>query len=316
MIIKIRRPSDVRSSEITDEALYLRRREFIGIAGGVALAAAGPFSRAVVGAQTALANVTPKVVSTDEKLNAFEEITGYNNFYEFGTGKNDPQRYAGRMKTTPWTVKIDGLCAKPAEYQLDDLIKPIQLEERIYRLRCVEAWSMVIPWVGVPLSSVLKRAEPQAKATFVEFTTLLRPSEMPGQSQPALRWPYTEGLRMDEAMNPLTILAVGLYGKTLLNQNGAPIRLVVPWKYGFKSIKSIVRIRLVDKMPGTAWSDENPSEYGFYSNVNPNVDHPRWSQRTERRIPGLFKNHPTLMFNGYGDQVASMYANLDLKRYY
>jgi len=317
MIFKIRRPFDLRSSEITDEALYLRRRDFIGgLAGGLALAAAGPFTRATLGAQTPLANVKPKVVSTDEKLNAFEEITAYNNFYEFGTGKNDPQRYAGRMKTSPWTVKIDGLCAKPADYLLEDLIKPIQLEERIYRLRCVEAWSMVIPWVGVPLSSVLKRAEPQAKANFVEFTTLLRPSEMPGQNQPALRWPYTEGLRMDEAMNPLTILAVGLYGKTLLNQNGAPIRLVVPWKYGFKSIKSVVRIRLVEKMPATAWSTENPSEYGFYSNVNPNVDHPRWSQRTERRIPGLFKTHPTLMFNGYGDEVASMYAGMDLKRYY
>jgi sulfoxide reductase catalytic subunit YedY len=266
--------------------------------------------------QMALANYKPKVVSTDEKLNAFEEITGYNNFYEFGTGKNDPQRYAGRLTTSPWTVKIDGLCNKPADYQLEDLIRPHQLEERIYRLRCVEAWSMVVPWIGIPLAEILKRAEPQSKATFVAFTTLLRPNEMIGQREPALEWPYIEGLRMDEAMHPLTILAVGLYGKTLMNQNGAPIRLVVPWKYGFKSIKSIVRIRFVDRMPKTSWSIANPGEYGFYSNVNPEVDHPRWSQATERRIPGYFKNHKTLMFNGYGDQVASMYSGLDLRKNY
>jgi sulfoxide reductase catalytic subunit YedY len=315
MMIKIRRPSDVRSSEITDESLYLRRREFIGIAGGVALAAAGPFSRPVTAAQTPLANVTPKVVSTDEKLNAFEEITGYNNFYEFGTGKNDPARYAGRMKTSPWTVKIDGLCAKPAEYQLEDLIKPVQLEERIYRLRCVEAWSMVIPWVGIPLSAVINRAQPQPKATFVEFTTLLRPSEMPGQNQPSLRWPYTEGLRMDEAMNSLTILAVGLYGKTLMNQNGAPVRLVVPWKYGFKSIKSIVRVRFVENEPLNTWKQQQSQEYGFYANVNPQVDHPRWSQGSERRL-GEFFRRKTLMFNGYADQVASLYAGMDLRKFY
>jgi sulfoxide reductase catalytic subunit YedY len=327
MLIKIRRASDIPSSEITDEALYLRRREFMRLAGGAALAAFGPLASAcgadplsaeggLLGGQSPLAGVKPKVVTTDEKLNSFEEITAYNNFYEFGTGKGDPARYGGRLKTSPWKVKNDGLCAKPAEYLLEDLIKPFELEERIYRLRCVEAWSMVIPWVGIPLSSVLKRAEPAAKATFVEFTTLLRPSEMVGQSQASLNWPYVEGLRMDEALHPLTILAVGLYGKTLLNQNGAPLRLVVPWKYGFKSIKSIVRIRFVDKMPSTAWSDANPGEYGFYSNVNPDVDHPRWSQKTERRIPGLFKNHPTQMFNGYGDQVASMYSTLDLRKYY
>jgi sulfoxide reductase catalytic subunit YedY len=322
MLIKVRRTSDIPSSEITDEALYLRRREFIRLAGGAALAAAGPLVASCgvdplsAAGQTPLTGVKPKVVSTDEKLNTFEEITSYNNFFEFGTGKGDPARYAGRLKTSPWKVKVDGLCAKPAEYQLEDLIKPFELEERIYRLRCVEAWSMVIPWVGIPLSRVLQRAEPQPKATFVEFTTLVRPSEMVGQNQPSLNWPYMEGLRMDEAMHPLTILAVGLYGKTLVNQNGAPLRLVVPWKYGFKSIKSIVRIRFVDRMPNTAWSEANPSEYGFYSNVNPNVDHPRWSQRTERRIPGLFKNHPTQMFNGYGEQVASMYAGMDLKKFY
>jgi sulfoxide reductase catalytic subunit YedY len=333
MIIK--RTADIRASDITDEKLYLRRREFMRIAGGAAIGlAAGPIvwacgnetddgdwgGEATAGGayaegQTPLANVKPKVVTTDEKLNTFEQITGYNNFYEFGTGKEDPQRYAGRLKTSPWRVKIDGHCNKPADYLLEDLLKPHTLEERIYRLRCVEAWSMVIPWVGVPLASILKMAEPTSKATFVELTTLLRPSEMPGQSQPVLEWPYTEGLRMDEAMHPLTILAVGLYGRTLMNQNGAPLRLVVPWKYGFKSIKSIVRIRFVDKQPKTAWNVANPGEYGFYSNVNPEVDHPRWSQARERRLPNLGRR-PTLMFNGYGDQVASMYAGMDLKKYY
>jgi methionine sulfoxide reductase catalytic subunit len=324
----IRRPSDIRSSEITDERIYLRRRDFMRVTAGAALAAtAGSIlsgcggdavsaaAPGLAGGQSPLAGIKQKVVATDEKLNSFADITSYNNFYEFGLGKDDPQRYAGRLKTTPWTVKIDGHCAKPADYQLEDLIKPFELEERIYRLRCVEAWSMVIPWVGIPLASVLKRAEPTAKATFVEFTTLLRPSEMPGQNQDSLRWPYREGLRMDEAMHRLTILAVGLYGQTLMNQNGAPLRLVVPWKYGFKSIKSIVRIRFVDKMPMTAWSDANPSEYGFYSNVNPQVDHPRWTQSRERRI-GEFGRRPTLMFNGYGDEVASMYAGMDLKKYY
>ena len=265
--------------------------------------------------QTDLPGIKSKVVTTDEKLSTFEEITSYNNFFEFGTGKNDPQRYAGRLKTSPWKVKIDGLCNKPAEYLLEDLIKPFQLEERIYRLRCVEAWSMVIPWVGIPLSSILNRAEPNGKAQFVELTTLLRPSEMQGQNEPSLNWPYVEGLRMDEAMHSLTIMAVGLYGKTLMNQNGAPFRLVVPWKYGFKSIKSVVRIRFVEKMPRTAWSIANASEYGFYSNVNPEVDHPRWTQARERRIGELLRR-PTLMFNGYGDQVASLYAGMDLKKNY
>jgi methionine sulfoxide reductase catalytic subunit len=323
----IRRAADIPSSEITDERVYLRRREFMRMAGGLAMAtglaplmAACDDSAAAAGGagvgQAPLADVKPKVVSTDEQLNTFEQITSYNNFYEFGTGKNDPQRYGGSLKTSPWTVKIEGLCNKPASYQLEDLIKPHQLEERIYRLRCVEAWSMVVPWVGIPLGDVLKRAEPQGKATFVEFTTLLRPSQMPGQNGDALEWPYVEGLRMDEAMHPLSILAVGLYGKTLMNQNGAPIRLVVPWKYGFKSIKSIVRIRFVDKQPQTAWSIANRQEYGFYSNVNPQVDHPRWSQSREIRLPGLFKNRETQMFNGYGDQVASLYAGMDLKKNY
>jgi methionine sulfoxide reductase catalytic subunit len=321
----IRRRPDVRSSDITDERLYLRRREFMRLAGSAALVAAasplvgcGSDTLAAGGdgvTQVPLSGVKSNVVTTDEKLNSFEDITSYNNFYEFGTGKDDPARYASRLKTSPWKVKIDGLCAKPAEYLLEDLIKPFQLEERIYRLRCVEAWSMVIPWVGIPLSSILKRAEPTAKATFVEFTTLLRPSEMPGQNQASLSWPYLEGLRMDEAMHPLTIMAVGLYGKSLMNQNGAPLRLVVPWKYGFKSIKSVVRIKFVDKMPTTAWSEATPSEYGFYSNVNPEVDHPRWTQARERRI-GELSRRPTLMFNGYADLVASLYAGMDLKKYY
>ena len=325
----IKRAPDIPSSEITAERVYRQRREFLRLAGYAAVAAAaGPIVTAcgndvasadaapVVAGQSPLNNIKPGVVTTDEKWNTFEQITSYNNFYEFGTGKDDPQRYAGRLKTSPWKVKIDGHCAKPAEYLLEDLIKPVQLEERVYRLRCVEAWSMVVPWVGIPLSSILKRAEPTAKATFVEFTTLLRPSEMPGQNTGALEWPYVEGLRMDEAMHPLTIMAVGLYGKTLMNQNGAPMRLVVPWKYGFKSIKSVVRIRFVERQPGTAWSIANPREYGFYSNVNPQVDHPRWSQAREIRLPGLFRNRETVMFNGYGDQVASMYEGMDLKKYY
>jgi len=320
----ITREPRIPASEITDERLYLRRREWLRMAGVAALSmAAGPVLSACEGpadgglldGQQALSGIKPNVVTTDEARNTFEQITTYNNFYEFGTGKGDPARYAGSLKTSPWKVKLDGLCDKPADYLLEDLIKPFALEERVYRLRCVEGWSMVIPWVGIPLSSVLKRAEPTAKATFVEFTTLLRQSEMPGQRQGSLEWPYVEGLRLDEAMHPLTILAVGLYGKTLMNQNGAPLRLVVPWKYGFKSIKSIVRIRFTDKQPRTAWQTANASEYGFYSNVNPAVDHPRWSQATERRLPE-FGRRPTLMFNGYGDQVASMYAGLDLRKNY
>jgi sulfoxide reductase catalytic subunit YedY len=260
-----------------------------------------------------LSGYKPKAVTVDEKLNSVDEITGYNNFYEFGVAKDDPKRYSGSPKTSPWTIKIDGLCNKPADYHIDDLIKPTELEERIYRLRCVEAWSMVIPWIGVPLSKIIERAEPSGKATFVQFTTVLRPSQMPGQRDSVLEWPYVEGLRLDEAKHPLTILAVGLYGKTLLPQNGAPIRLVVPWKYGFKSIKSIVRIRFVDKQPDTSWVLQNPDWYGFYSNVNPTVNPVRWDQSRERRI-GTFLPRPTQMFNGYADQVASMYTGMDLRR--
>jgi methionine sulfoxide reductase catalytic subunit len=329
----IKRSPGIPASEITDEKLYVRRREFIRLVGGAAVAAgAAPWLQACAGesvsadyaatdgpivpdGQTPLPNIKPRVVTTDEKLNSFEEITSYNNFYEFGLGKDDPQRHAGRLKTSPWKVKIDGHCNKPADYHFEDLVRPHQLEERIYRMRCVEGWSMVIPWVGIPLAEVIKRAEPTPKATFVAFNTLHRPNEMFGQNDPVLDWPYDEGLRMDEAMHPLTILAVGLYGKTLMNQNGAPIRLVVPWKYGFKSIKSIVRIQFVDRMPPTAWNKANSREYGFYSNVNPEVDHPRWTQATERRI-GEFRRRRTLMFNGYSDQVASMYAGMDLKKFY
>ena len=320
----ITREPRIPASEITDERLYLRRREWLRMAGVAALSmAAGPVLSACEGpadgglldGQQALSGIKPNVVTTDEARNTFEQITTYNNFYEFGTGKGDPARYAGSLKTSPWKVKLDGLCDKPADYLLEDLIKPFALEERVYRLRCVEGWSMVIPWVGIPLSSVLKRAEPTAKATFVEFTTLLRQSEMPGQRQGSLEWPYVEGLRLDEAMHPLTILAVGLYGKTLMNQNGAPLRLVVPWKYGFKSIKSIVRVRFVEAEPPTSWNRQAPNEYGFYSNVNPEVDHPRWSQANERRI-GELRRRQTLAFNGYGKEVAGLYAGMDLRKFF
>jgi len=326
----LKKDPEIASSEITDERLYVHRREFMRIAGAAAMVAAAspllacsdepagataPTDGQFSAAQLPLSGYKEKAVTLDEKLNTFEQITGYNNFYEFGNDKGDPKQFGGSLKTSPWTVKVDGLCNKPAEYHVEDLVKPIQLEERIYRLRCVEAWSMVIPWIGVPLSKIIERAEPTSKATFVQFTTLLRPTQMPGQTTSSLEWPYVEGLRMDEARHPLTILAVGLYGKTLMNQNGAPIRLVVPWKYGFKSIKSIVRIRFVDKQPETSWSISNPQEYGFYSNVNPSVDHPRWTQARERRI-GTFLPRATLMFNGYADQVASMYTGMDLRRYY
>ena len=326
----IKKASDLKYSDVTDERMYLRRREFLQIGAGLMGATAGGLlvgcgndaidamtgSAAGAPVQTPLANIAKRMVTTDEPLNKFEEITSYNNYYEFGTNKSDPARYAGQLKTSPWTVSIEGLCNKPGNYTLDDIIKTAELEERIYRFRCVEAWSMVIPWVGIPLASVIKRADPQPKATFVEMQTVLRRNEMPGLGEGGLNWPYTEGLRMDEAMNPLSLLAVGLYGKTLLNQNGAPIRLVVPWKYGFKNVKSIVRIKFVEKMPRTAWNDANPGEYGFYSNVNPTVDHPRWSQATERRIPSYFKTTKTLMFNGYADQVQSMYAGMDLRKFY
>ncbi len=315
----IRRPPDIKPSEITPRGHYLQRRQFMAGAAalGLGTAMATLCGRA---AQAAPLQATKSPLSTtDEPVTPLKDITSYNNYYEFGTDKDDPLKNAHTLTIKPWKVKVDGLVGKPADYDLDDLIKPSALEERIYRMRCVEGWSMVIPWVGVPLAGLLQRLEPQASAKYVAFETLVRPAEMPGQRglfQP-LPWPYVEGLRLDEAMHPLTILAVGLYGETLPNQNGAPVRLVVPWKYGFKGIKSIVRIRLTDTQPPTTWNKANAHEYGFYSNVNPAVDHPRWSQATERRIgegSGLFaKRRPTLLFNGYAEQVASLYNGLDLK---
>ena len=313
----IKRAPDIRSSEITDEKLYLRRREFIKTAAVPAVAALAGLAPALALAsgQDALPNVRKGVVTLDEALTPWADVTTYNNFYEFGTDKSDPARNAKNFRTKPWTVKIDGLVNKPGDYHFEDLVAPHGLEERVYRLRCVEAWSMVIPWVGFPLKDLLKRVEPQGGAKFVEFTTLNDPKQMPGQRVGVLDWPYVEGLRLDEAMHPLAILAVGLYGKVLPNQNGAPIRLVVPWKYGFKSIKSIVGIRLAAKQPVSSWQASAPQEYGFYSNVNPDVDHPRWSQARERRI-GEFLKRKTLMFNGYADQVAGLYAGMDLKKFY
>jgi sulfoxide reductase catalytic subunit YedY len=314
----IRKAADIRSSEITPKSLYLRRREFIGAASVGALGAAAAFLSGRADAQgrgAKLSNVAKSRYSTTETPNDYEDITTYNNFYEFGADKDEPAVNARRFVARPWTIKVEGMVKAPATYDVDDLIKPHALEERIYRLRCVEAWSMVIPWVGIPLADVIKRLEPLPSAKFVEFTTLNDPSRMPGQRVPILRWPYVEGLRMDEAMHPLSILAVGLYGEVLPNQNGAPIRLVVPWKYGFKSIKSIVRIRLTDTQPRNTWQVMSPREYGFYANVNPEVDHPRWSQASERRL-GEFRRRRTEMFNGYGEYVASMYSGMDLARNY
>jgi sulfoxide reductase catalytic subunit YedY len=317
----LRKAPDIRSSEITDKKLYLRRREFIR-AGAAATAGAAAGALGIRQAEAApswprvkVPNFTKTDYGKDEKPNSYQDITTYNNYYEFGTEKDDPVNNAGSLKTKPWTIKVDGMVAKPADYQLEDFIKPYALEERVYRMRCVERWSMVIPWLGFPLASVLKAVQPTSTAKFVEFTTLYKPEQMPGQRRDVLRWPYVEGLRLDEAMHPLALLAVGLYGEYLPNQNGAPVRLVVPWKYGFKGIKSIVRIRLTDRQPMNSWQLSAANEYGFYSNVNPSVDHPRWSQARERRI-GEFFMRPTLIFNGYGDQVASLYSGMDLKKNY
>jgi sulfoxide reductase catalytic subunit YedY len=293
-------------SDVTPKPLWLNRREII--TGGAALAAAAALLR------PAHAQASASRFSTDEPPTSLEDITSYNNFYEFGTGKEDPARYAGALTTDPWSIVIDGLVDKPGTYDIADVMKDQPLEERIYRFRCVEAWSMVIPWIGFELTGLLNRVGVQPGAKFVAFETLVRPEEMPGVSSPFIEWPYREGLRLDEAMHPLTILATGLYGEAMPNQNGAPIRLVVPWKYGFKSIKSIVRISLTDTMPPTTWNMLQPQEYGFYSNVNPNVDHPRWSQASERRVgSGLFGGRiDTLMFNGYEEEVASLYTVQDL----
>ena len=321
----IKKPADIRSSEITDKKLYLRRREFLQAAAGVAVAAAGAASvsetlfaagQAAPHGRKLDSKASPlSLASEQEKTNSWEQITSYNNYYEFGTDKDSPSITAGRLKTEPWTVQIEGECAKKGNYSLDDILKGTTLEERIYRHRCVEAWSMVIPWVGFPISELIKKAEPTPKAKFMEFTTLADSGQMPGIRQPVLQWPYVEGLRMDEAMHPLAILAVGLYGEVLPKQNGAPLRLVVPWKYGFKGAKSIVRIRFTERQPLNSWQISASSEYGFYSNVNPTVDHPRWSQASERRIGEFFKRK-TLMFNGYADQVQNLYTGMDLKKNY
>ena len=315
----IRRPSDIRPSEITSEALYQGRRDFIraaatlGAASG--LAAAGLMSSRNAHAAAKLANVRKSSYTVEDAPTPYGDVTTYNNFYEFGTDKDDPSARAGTFKTRPWTIKVEGEVRKPKTFDLDALMKLAPLEERTYRMRCVEGWSMVIPWIGYPLSELIRRVEPTGNAKFIEFITLQDEAQMPGQRVPVLTWPYVEGLRMDEAMHPLTLLGLGLYGEALPNQNGAPVRAVVPWKYGFKSAKSIVRIRFVEQQPKSSWNLAGPKEYGFYSNVNPQVDHPRWSQARERRI-GEFRKRDTLMFNGYGDQVASLYAGMDLKKYF
>jgi methionine sulfoxide reductase catalytic subunit len=310
----------LRYSDVTPERWYLSRRELM--AGAAALAVVGGGRDAIAATPAgaplkATPNPAYKVADTPTK---FEAATTYNNFYEFGTDKDDPARLAGTLKPRPWRVQVEGLCAKPRTFDIEEILKLAPLEERIYSLRCVEAWSMVIPWIGYPLSALLKQVEPRPGAKYVEFATLKDPEQFPGQKPGlfglgSLEWPYIEGLRLDEAMHPLTLLTLGMYGQVLPNQNGAPVRVVIPWKYGFKSAKSIVRIRLTDAEPKTAWNKAAPQEYGFYSNVNPTVDHPRWSQATERRI-GEFRRRQTLMFNGYGDQVASLYTGLDLKKNY
>jgi sulfoxide reductase catalytic subunit YedY len=309
----------ISSWEITSESNYLNRRQFLRDAAlaSVVGAAAAALPGRILAATPELQTV-PGPYSTDEAPNSWEDITTYNNFYEFGTDKEDPYRNAQDFRTRPWTVKVSGACAKPGEYHYEDIIVPHTLEDRVYRHRCVEAWSMVVPWVGFPLGDLLKRFEPGMDAKYVAFKTLLDPAQMPGQRRPILRWPYEEGLTIAEAMHPLTLMVVGVYGKELPNQNGAPLRLVMPWKYGFKGIKSIVEIEFTERQPKTSWNLSAPNEYGFYANVNPEVDHPRWSQARERRIgAGLFaEKQPTLMFNGYAEEVAALYAGLDLRKNY
>jgi len=307
----IRRSPDIRSSEITEPKLYLDRRSFLaGLAGAGVLLTLGE-RRAL--AEGIAGEARAGRVGADDKLTPYETVTTYNNYYEFGTSKDEPSENATKFRIRPWKVKIDGEVGKPGEYDLDDLLKPFTMEERVYRHRCVEAWSMVVPWLGFPLKDLIQRLEPGSRAKFVEFTTLFDPSQMPGQRSRILPWPYVEGLRMDEAMHPLALLVTGLYGKPLPNQNGAPLRLVTPWKYGFKGCKSIVRIRFTEQQPLNTWNIAVPDEYGFYANVNPEVDHPRWSQARERRL-GEFFRRPTLPFNGYADQVAGMYAGMDLRK--
>ncbi|WP_409279324.1 protein-methionine-sulfoxide reductase catalytic subunit MsrP [Pseudomonas defluvii] len=337
MLIKISKASECKASEVTPESLYVSRRRLLGgslaalaVSAMPRLASAADISRypdVEVGSAPGWFNEKlggtqwQSVTAPGEAITPFKDATHYNNFYEFGPDKGDPAQNAAALKTAPWTVVVDGEVGKPGRYALEDFIKPYQLEERIYRLRCVEAWSMVIPWLGFPLSALLRQVEPTSKARYIRFETLQDPKSMPGQRSgfALIDWPYVEGLRLDEAMNPLAILAVGMYGRELPNQNGAPLRLVVPWKYGFKSIKSIVRISLVEQQPKTTWQSIAPDEYGFYANVNPQVDHPRWTQARERRLPsGLFSPNvrDTQMFNGYAEEVASLYSGLDLRKNY
>ncbi|MGH7508607.1 MAG: protein-methionine-sulfoxide reductase catalytic subunit MsrP [Gemmatimonadales bacterium] len=305
----IRRPADIPVSEITDEALFWNRREFLKVTGFGAAAVSGLFPLPAC----RYAGDDERDAQQEEKLTPYEDVAGYNNYYEFGTDKGDPARNATHLRTRPWKVEVAGEVKRAAVYDLDDLLQSFTPIERVYRLRCVEGWSMVVPWLGIPLIQIIDRLEPTSRAKYVEFTTLYDPQQMPGQRRNILEWPYVEGLRMDEARHPLTLLVTGLYGKGLPNQNGAPLRLIVPWKYGFKGGKSIVKIRFTKRQPRTTWNIAAPNEYGFYANVNPEVDHPRWSQARERRVGELFKRK-TLMFNGYADQVASLYAGMDLRR--
>ena len=324
MLIRSTPPHPVHGTDITPRRVWQRRRELLSAAGA---ALALPASFPVLAQTTRTAAAAPEArlpgrsspFSTAEKRTSWKDVTTYNNFYEFGLDKDEPARLAGSLRTRPWTVAVEGAVAKPRVFDIDELLKLAPMEERVYRMRCVEGWSMVIPWIGWSLAELIRRVEPTGNAKFVEFVSLADPAQMPGVRARVIDWPYVEGLRLDEAQHPLTLLAFGLYGDVLPNQNGAPIRLVVPWKYGFKSSKSIVKIRLVEKQPATAWGRAAPQEYGFYSNVNPQVDHPRWSQASERRIgeDGVFsRKRPTLMFNGYADQVASLYAGMDLKRHF
>lgn len=309
----IKNAADLTENDVTPKETYLRRRDIMGMGLGFGLGLAG-IGAGAQAAQIKGALSGTRTFWTNETQTDYEAATTYNNYYEFGTDKSEPAKYAAALTTRPWTIKVDGQCAKPQTLDIDSLIKGA-LEERIYRLRCVEGWSMVLPWIGIPLADLIKRAEPTSKAKFVAFETVAKSGEMRGLRDRVLAWPYVEGLRLDEALNPLAFLAVGMYGELLPNQNGAPIRLVVPWKYGFKSIKSIVRMSFTTSQPPTSWNRSAPGEYGFYSNVNPEVDHPRWSQATERRI-GEFKRRDTLMFNGYGENVAHLYKGMDLKKFY
>lgn len=319
----VKRSPDLKYSDVTPREVYLNRRKFLqglGIAGGLALMGKGiaglvnPSTRAY--ASTKLSPLASSPFSTTEKVTPYQVVTSYNNYYEFGTEKGDPLKNAQKFVTSPWEISVEGECAKPRKYTMDDILKLAPLEERIYRHRCVEAWSIVVPWIGYSLNTIIKAAEPNSNAKFVAFQSYFDKKQMPLWGRAGIELPYVEGLRMDEAMHPLALLCVGMYGETLPNQDGAPVRTVIPWKYGFKSIKSVVKIRFVKDQPPTTWNIANAHEYGFYSNVNPKVDHPRWSQAKEVRLPGYFKNTPTQMFNGYGDQVASLYNGMDLRKYY